>query len=362
MALFSMRPRGSYTVRKSGGIFGSIISALLGLAFVAIGSPLAAWYAESQHQAKDFTTATQVTATESADGYVAVTGSGTALGDVVCPSATAADTEACVWVESDKQSYQRTEKRQCGYVSDDQKILQQLPDECDSDGTNCQSCYQVEEYSWESIDTTTQYDAFTFGVYTVEPTDAVNFIGEDSYTTETATTPQVGDERFVMTYFPLASISLVAGDSANGEITRSAEDKPFVISNTDYAGTLAELESQDKATKWGLRILSLVLMVLGMTMIASPLTYFTNIFRIIPFLGGRVDRGFDAVIGFVAALIGVVLWFGLWMLVLVLKNIWLILGVLGILAIIVLVLIQRGKKKKATTAAPTTSPTGSSQN
>ncbi|EKD78684.1 MAG: hypothetical protein ACD_41C00299G0009 [uncultured bacterium] len=361
MALFSMRPRGSYTVRKSGGIFGSIISALLGLGLVAIGSPLAAWYAESQHQAKDFSTATQVASSQLEYGYLAVTGQADLLGSLYCPGTTDPATEPCIWVESDKQSYQRQEKRQCGYVSDDQKILQQLPDECDSDGTNCQSCYTVEEFSWESIDTTTQYDVFKLGEYTVTPTDAVNFIGEASYTTETTTTPQVGDERFVMTYFPLAEVTLVAGTSADGELTAPGDGKPFVISNVDYASTLAELESQDKTMKWGLRILSLVLMVLGMTMLASPLTYFTNIFRIIPFLGSRVDRGFDAIIGFVAALLGVIMWFVLWMLVLVLKNIWIILGVLIIIAVIVLVLIQRGKKQKATTPAPTTSPTGSSQ-
>ncbi|EKD79189.1 MAG: hypothetical protein ACD_41C00140G0001 [uncultured bacterium] len=204
------------------------------------------------------------------------------------------------------------------------------------------------------MDTTSEFAQFGLGAYTVTPTEAVNFIGEDSFTTATAVEPQVGDERQVMTYYPVQSVALVAGLASDNTLSVPTDDKPFVVSNLDYAGTLAELESQDAAKKWMLRIISLVLMVVGMTMIASPLTYFTNVFRIIPFLGSRVDRGFDAVIGFVAALIGVVLWLVLWMLVLVLKNIWIILGVLLILAVVVIVLIQRGKKKKATTAAPTT--------
>ncbi len=349
-----MRPRGTYTVRKSGGIFGSFIAALLGLGFVVIGSPLAAWYAESQHQAKDFTTAVQVASDDVQSGYLAVTGTAQAVDPLICPSQTADTVTDCVWTQTEQQTYQREEKRQCGSVSSDQKILYNLPDECDSDGTNCQSCYQVEEFNWETVDTTSEFAQFGLGAYTVTPTEAVNFIGEDSFTTATAVEPQVGDERQVMTYYPVQSVALVAGLASDNTLSVPTDDKPFVVSNLDYAGTLAELESQDAAKKWMLRIISLVLMVVGMTMIASPLTYFTNVFRIIPFLGSRVDRGFDAVIGFVAALIGVVLWLVLWMLVLVLKNIWIILGVLLILAVVVIVLIQRGKKKKATTAAPTT--------
>lgn len=351
-----MRPRGNYTVRKSGGIFGSFIAALLGLGFIVIGSPLAAWYAESQHQAKDFSTATQVVSTEQQSGYLAVTGTASAIDVLTCPSQTEVTNTECVWVKTEDQTYQREEKRQCGYVSSDQKILYNLPDECDSDGTNCKSCYQVEEYSWETVNTSDDFAKFGLGVYNVTPTAAVNFIGEETFTTATAATPVVGDERQVLTYYPLPAIALVAGEAAAGEIVAAVDKKPFVVSNVDYAGTLVELESQDTATKWMLRIISLVLMVVGMTMLASPLTYFTNIFRIIPFLGSRVDRGFDAVIGFVAALIGVVLWIVLWMLVLVLKNIWLILGVLLVIAVIVVMLIQRGKKSKATTSAPTTSP------
>ncbi len=353
-----MRPRGTYTVRRSGGIFSSIFGVLLGLGFIVIGSPVAVWYAESQHQGEDFATAIQVAATDQQSGYLAVTGTASVVDALPCPSQTVGLTTDCVWVQTEQQTYRSEEKRQCGSLSDDQTILSNLPDECDSDGTNCERCYQVEEHSWETVDTTDQFAQFGLGVYSVTPTSAVNFIGEDSFTTTTATTPQVGDQRQIMTYYPVQSVALVAGLATNNKLGTTLDGKPFVVSNLDYAGTLADLEAQDRSMMWILRIVSLVLMVIGMTMLAGPLTYFTNIFRVIPFLGSRVDRGFDAVIGFVAALLGVVMWFVLWIVVLLLKNIWLILGGLVIIAIIVVILIQLGKKKAAATPAPTITPAG----
>ena len=87
----------------------------------------------------------------------------------------------------------------------------------------------------------------------------------------------------------------------------------------------------------------------GMMLLVGPLTYFTNVFRFIPFLGKHVDQGLDAVIIFVAGLIGVMLWLVVWGIVLVLKNIWFIIGALVLVSIVVFVIIQLGRQRSKRT-------------
>lgn len=346
-----------YRVRKEGGIFSSLIGALVGILFVVIGSPLAAWYAESQNRADDFSTAQVVESNSTTEGYVVVEGDATVEETVACPHKT---DSSCVFVEKRTEQYSVERKEQCGDLSKDQVEIEYRGQECDSDGSNCKPCYMVDEYTWDQVATESEYAKFAVGSFTVKASDQTNFIGAQEYThyesepTTNTTQYTVGDIRHLYTYFPADDVQLVAGDAKAQAISGALEGKPFIVSNTGYVGTLAELESQDRNTAWGLRIASLVLMVVGVVMIFGPLTAFTNVFKMIPFLGKRLDKGFDAVITFVAAVIGFVLWLLLYAVVMVLKNIWIIIIVLGVIGIGVFILVKRGKK--ANSAAPQEPP------
>lgn len=371
-----------YRVRKEGGIFSSIIGAFIGILFVVIGSPLAAWYAESQNRADDFSTAQVVAADSATDGYVVVENTAKSTEDLACPNIGIESIGKCIYVGKNTEKYSVERKEQCGSLSDSQVQIEYKGQECDSDGKNCESCYMVDEYSWNQISTDSNYAKFAVGSYSVKASDQTNFIGSQEYTqyestpTDTTnvnnnananlntnaglTTPDghaVGDIRHNYSYFPIDDVALVAGDAKTQAISGATDGKPFIVSNTGYAGTVAALESQDRTMAWGLRILSLALMVIGVVMIFGPLTAFTNIFRFIPILGKRLDKGFDAVITFVAALIGFVLWLGLFAIVMVLKNIWIIIIVLGVIGAGVLFLVKRGKKKS--TVTPSTTPPSS---
>lgn len=381
MPLFSSQMRrapGTFKVRKEGGVFGSIIGLLAGLAMVVFGSPLAAWYAESQHRAEDFTTAVVVEDPAAVqEGYVVIEGEVKNVDTLLCPidpnataaevgesagGAAAAETTNCAYVKTDTQKYTRTEKEQCGSVSDNQKIIQRVQDQCDSDGTNCESCYIVEQFDWKTTSTVHNAARMMLGGYTVKASEKSNLIGSTEMTVyefpESATKPLENDLRYQYEYLESDQKLLVAGNAEKGMMTQAYEGKPYVFSNLSYQGTLEELQSQDQAAKWGLRIASLVMMVLGFVLIAGPLTMFTNLFRIIPGLGKHLDKGFDALIGMVAGLIGFVLWLVVWGVVLVVKNVWVLLAVLIILGVVVFVLVQRGKKRGAgnTPSAGSTPP------
>ncbi|MFH1426120.1 MAG: TMEM43 family protein [Candidatus Kerfeldbacteria bacterium] len=365
-----------YRTRKEGGIFSSLFGVLIGLGLVVIGSPLAAWYAESQHRAEDFSSAKVIEATAPETGYIATEGETSEADKLNCPvadeegkvkdekaddkkavegeaatddTAKAQEPEKCLYVETDKQVYTRSEHEQCGTISENQTKIRYVGEECDQDGTNCESCYLVEEYDWESTETDSKYASFKLGVFTVTPSGSTTFFGTKSLTnyeyTESKNDPIEGDVRWVYDYMPLFKTLLIAGNAENDEVKAAYEGRPFVVSNLSHQGTLEALEAQDASTKWILRIVSLVLMVFGMILIVGPLMLFTNMFKFIPVVGKHIDRGFDGVLKFIASLVGIAMWIVVYSVVLLLKNIWIIFIVLVIIGAIVFVLVQRGKKK-----------------
>lgn len=367
-----------YRTRKEGGILSSLVGMLIGFALVVIGSPLAAWYAESQHRAEDFSSATIVDAQITQSGYIIVEDQPVVKEPLVCPvgeveavdgdstdSIDSTDTTAvseCLYVAKVDEEYSVEQKEQCGTLSDNQEQVAYIGEECDADGANCEPCYRVNEYTWKQITETAKYAKVGLGQYVITPSESTNFIGgsemvlynESNLGTEA--NPEVSDNRSSYEYFPVSEQLLVAGDSENGKIKGAYDKKPYVVSNYSYQGTLAELESQDAGMKWVLRIVSLVLMVFGAVLIVGPLTVFTNVFRFVPFVGKHVDKGVDAVISFFAALVGVAMWVVVYGLVLVLKNIWIILIVLGIIGIGIIMLVQRGKKRTGDTNQPPATP------
>ncbi len=373
----------AYKVRKEGGIGSSLMGMLFGIVLVVFASPIAAWYAESQQRAEDFTTAVVVALDSSDEGYVVVEGDAVPQDTLGCPYpglngevqyenknddleddlSTATDDEvidtntpkkipedntSCVYVNTLTEAYSREEKEVCGRVSSEQTIIQELGDECDADGTNCEPCYMVEQYDWSEKTNISEFAVFTIGDYEIIPEKKVNFIGTKEFTEyeflDSRSNPSENDLRFTYTYLPADQTLLVAGDAENNSISSAYNDKPYIISSLSYEGTLEALEAQDSTAKWGLRIASLVMMVLGFILIVGPLTLFTNVFRFIPFMGKRLDKGIDSVIIFIAAVFGFLFWLLVWGIVLVMKNIFVIILFLTVIGIGALFLVKKGKK------------------
>lgn len=335
---------------------------LVGLGMVVVLSPVLAWYAQSQHRAEDFGTAIQVESTSAEEGYVVVEDQAVNDDRLDCPfegmhlkKNTAKATESCVAVVLDKEVYERTEKEECGAIQSDQTIIRNLPDRCDTNGDNCERCYLVEEMDWASdvAGSSEEYAAFTLGDYSVRANETTNFIDlqelTEYETQKAATKPRVGDVRYNYAYLPSDQELLVAGDAEDNTIVAAYDDKPFVVSTKSYQGTLEALEAQDNSAKWGLRIASLIAMTVGMILVFGPLTLFTNIFRVIPLVGKHIDNGFDGVLKFFAVLIGLLLWAGMYLVVLLIKNILAVIIVLAALGVAAFFLVQKGRKETPTT-------------
>ncbi|PIW36935.1 MAG: hypothetical protein COW24_03180 [Candidatus Kerfeldbacteria bacterium CG15_BIG_FIL_POST_REV_8_21_14_020_45_12] len=374
----------AFRVRKEGGVGSSIAGMLFGILMIVFGAPIAAWYAESQHSAEDFTSATVVESNTEAEGYIVVKDIAVSQDDLLCPYlglngyvADASDVEesgsgesdvavvsenesaipaqdsnkSCLYVSTTQEQYERSEYEHCGKLSNDQTVIRQLDDVCDSNGTNCESCYLVEEYDWSDVDegVRTDFGAFTLGDYNIDPEDTPRFIGLEKLVEyeflESKNDPVEGDFRWSYEFFPTDQDVLVAGSSEKNEIRGAYDGKPFVISNLAYQGTLEAMQQKDKTAKWGLRILSLGFMVFGMILVTGPLTMFTNIFRAIPMVGKYMDKGLDAVVGFIAAIMGFFFWVILYGIVLVLKNIVAIIIVLALIGVAIFFLAKRGKKE-----------------
>lgn len=357
----------SFRTRQEAGVFSSLFGILIGLALVVFVSPLSGWYAESQHRADDFSSAQIVDASSHEEGYIIVEDKAVNEESLSCPVPQDEPVENsvnCVYTSEKTEEYTVQEKEQCGTLADNQVRIRQLQDECDSAGTNCEPCYLVAESNWEEMDEVVESVAFKLGDYTITPSAKTNFVGtknfveydllndyypDDNYGNENQrdTTGQyaVGDIRYTYTYLESDQNLLVAGEADNQQIQGATDDKPYVISSLNYENTLLELAAQDSTFKWILRIVSLLAMIFGVMMIFGPLTVFTNIFRFIPFLGKRLDKGIDSMINFIAAASGVVLWILVYGVILLLKNIWLILIVLGVIGVIILVIVMLARKK-----------------
>ena len=220
---------------------------------MAVVSPLAAWYAESQHRAQDFASAQRVAADSSVDGYIAVEGAPTVEQELNCPATST--TEQCLYVEEVLERYTRSETEQCGTLNTNAEVVRTLQDDCDSDGRNCKPCYSVAEYNWAEQDDQSKHSFSTFTVsgYTVVPTTDTTFFETQSLTayetTNAETEPKVGDVRHVFTYLPTPQHVVVAGLSNDNKISTSG-GKLFVVSGLTFEATQQTLADQDTAYAW----------------------------------------------------------------------------------------------------------------
>lgn len=154
---------------------------------------------------------------------------------------------------------------------------------------------------------------------------------------------QVGDIRISYDYYPAGKVGTVVGDWDGGRIVPHVYRKTgtflgvFPGSAEHFA---AHLESEHRMVTWLIRIGSLLMMWIGMNMVLGPLLL---VMERVPILGA-VGRG---IIGIVTG----VLAFVLWLLTLILANLWLVLLVIAALVTIAVIVAKRKKKEAATAQA-----------
>ncbi|MEK7146613.1 MAG: hypothetical protein AAB802_05565, partial [Patescibacteria group bacterium] len=232
---------------------------LIGLILIFLISPLTLWSAEGQDAAGSFERAEQVESTTAQDGYVAVSAAPTWTKPLLCPNGE----QNCLFVKTTKYHWQVGDQITCGELMNE-TVIEQVEDRCD--GGTCEKCYRVEHNEWIQDSSENQYAEFGLGAYSVTPGTSTRFLGTESSVDQTET------NKTEYSFMPAAATVLVSGDAIQGHISTVSKDGIFVASNKNFEGTLADLESQDKSMRMGLRIFSAILMMLGWVLLVSQFT------------------------------------------------------------------------------------------
>jgi len=327
---------GGVRIKKSQTLVGAIAGVFFGILLV-LGSPVALWYAENQHTAKDFASATPVEATSGTDGYVTFTGAP----EVSSPLACVEGQKSCLYYKDDAQELKTVTEEQCGTVSQDARIIQKTVQECDEDG-NCKQCYQVERDEWQTQSSDEQYGSAVVGAYTVNfSSDALMLDTEQTTIDHTATT------RDVWTTFAVPAALTVAGDATGGVI--SSAEKTYVLSSYDHAQTLSKLEARDSGMGWMLRAITFAMLFIGFCSIFGPISYFSHLLRKLPLIGPFIKEATGLIVGVVSFLLAIVTFVVLWILVMFIKNLVVLILVLGLLGA-AFAFYMKNKKEPATKA------------
>lgn len=327
---------------------------LIGLFLILVLSPLTAWFAESQHRAKDFSTATQVESTQLQDGYVVTSAATNPDEGVECPVSGPA---GCLYVSTLIEEYLSVEEVICrDEPPSGVTILRSEDPQCDEYG-DCEPCWLVEDEKWVVLDDVVDHETFTLGSYTVSANETVNYVGAVEYASQQPSSlrtnanetidelnPVIGDIRESYEYIQLGPEILVAGDALNGEIDSS--EKEFVISTLDYSATAEALKTQDRNTSMGLRIFSAMLMMIGFMFLVAPFLSVTGAFaNLIPIFGKAAHGPFKAGVYALAGIAGLLVWLLIWISILFLKNLWWI-SIIGIVVLLAILAKEFIKKKK----------------
>jgi hypothetical protein len=302
-----------------------------------IASPFVLWQAESQSRASDFAAARPVELASQEKGYIKLNGKPEYKDNsLACPAKSKDAKESCLLVEKQTYTYTLSEKEKCSPPKENEKVLKTLGEKCDEDN-DCDQCYLVEVREWKSADSGTEFTEFTLGDYAVNSTSKSIIIGKKDFTEYIAnptiqdannnaierdpkTNPLPGDTKIEYHYLLKDQDLIVAGVADNQTIT--AGDMTFVISALNDTATLEELASQDTAAQWGLRILSLVMVIFAFSMIANAITAIPMFFvSKVPFFGQRVSKAVNGVVGVIAAAIGLLFWGLIFLVILLIKNI-----------------------------------------
>lgn len=318
-------------MKKSQTLLGAIMGVFIGILLV-LGSPVALWYAESQHTAKDFQSATAVDTSSAVDGYVSFSGAP----EVSAPLACVEGQKSCLYYLEENQELETITEEQCGTVTEDARIVAPTVLECDEDG-NCEQCYTVERDVWETKTKDEQYGSAVVGAYTVNFTSSALMLGtEETIIEHTATT------RDVWTTFPVPTLLTVAGDALGGVV--SGSQKTYVLSPYDPATTLVKLQERDATMAWALRAVTFAMLFIGFASIFGPISYFSHVIRKLPLVGSFIKEATGLIVGLVSFLLAVVTFIVLWVLVSIIQNIFVLIAVLALLGVALAVYMKMKKE------------------
>lgn len=300
---------------------GAILGTFIGIALI-VGSPYVLWQAETQHRAKDFSAAIQVENTEVMDGYVTFEGT-PSLAEGESPLK-CADAEDCYYYSLRHEQLEIFEEEQCG--STDGVILYQTGQQCDSDG-NCETCYMVEKEEWRMTSSETDFQMVNVGEYQVEMNNNSEMVGTKEKTIMLSDTL-----RDVWRYFPTVERLRVAGESRQG-LVQGAGELTYVLSAYSYDQTLSELESRDATNKWIFRAITFGMLFMGFAGVFGILSYFSSLAGRLPLVGRFVKDGIGFVLGLVTLGLATATFALEWVIIALVKNIWIVIGILALAAI-----------------------------
>lgn len=290
----------------------------IGIALI-IFSPLVLWQAESQHRAKDFAAAVQVEADDVQEGYVTFEGTVETEENLLC-----ANDDACYYYNIDHQELVKIQEEQCGTT--DGEILYRTGQQCDDDGT-CEQCYMVEKEEWQTQSSESDYMSVKVGEYQVEVNGRGEMVG-----TKDATIMLSDTTRDVWYYMPAVDTLRVAGESRGGEV-QGAGELTFVVSAYSYDQTLVELQARDDLNKWIFRLITFVMLVVGYGGVFGVLSYFSSLAGQIPIVGRFVKEGFGAIVGLITMVLATITFALEWVVIAFVKNIWIVAGLLAVIAV-----------------------------
>jgi len=289
---------------------------------LVVGAPFVLWNGENQHRADDFTSAQQVEAVSEVEGYITFQGEPVVENPLSCID----EEQSCLYYNKKEQELKLVTEEQCGTVSEDATILYETVLECDEGNINCEQCYMVEKEVWETLVEDTQYGEATVGSYTVKFNEGAAMQG-----VQETTISHSYYERDVWRTFLIPQELRVAGDAYSNII--NGAQKLYVLSPYSYEGTLAELTSQDEGAMWMIRIITFLMLFFGFSSILGPLSYVGFIMKRIPLIGPMINEVSGAIVGIVSFILAVISFIVFWILVTVIKNIFIVIAVLILIAV-----------------------------
>jgi hypothetical protein len=128
---------------------------------------------------------------------------------------------------------------------------------------------------------------------------------EGLYVGDDAQAPKIGDMRISVTAVYPETVSVIGqqtGKTVQPYMTKAGHAVFLIeVGQVSSQQMIHEAEAENRAIMWLLRLLSLVMMIIGLALIMAPIAVLADF---LPFLGGLVGAG----TGFIAFAVGICLW------------------------------------------------------
>ena len=324
MVNFTAPPAG--TIQRAGptnpitALIKSIIGVFVGILIILLLAPTVLWFAESQNTAKVFSFSKEVVSTSGASGFIRTMDTANADSHISCYQNKVDGT--CLYYDYKLEELQYIVKDYCGTLRQNQQVIEKKGQKCHRDNNDeekCEQCYLVNESNWNVIQHENKFQSFSIGNFKVSYPNNAKIIGAEKFSKQIDAT-----HRESMDYFKDNLKLLVAGSSDGSTISNGGNKRYLLVSSMDYQSTYDALKAQDRMLGWILRIAAFVILLIGYTLIFGPISVMSNFVRKIPLLGRWIDSAAGGIIFLVSLLLAIVHFIILWILIMIIKNIFLI--------------------------------------